>query len=124
MPCEATALEESSQSKDPFFLLELASIQNPPSGSMAFLLLSSFLLLFMFLLFYLCCLLLKSIVLPPASFLFNISGNTGPAFDWQRMVDCVKVNNYLLNSNHGNYLTDLILHHYGVWFSEYVKLNR
>ncbi|XP_027068503.1 protein TRANSPARENT TESTA 9-like isoform X3 [Coffea eugenioides] len=45
-----TALEESSQSKDPFFLLELASIQNPPSGS-----------------------------------------NTGPAFDWQRMVDCVKV---------------------------------
>ncbi|XP_027068327.2 protein TRANSPARENT TESTA 9 isoform X5 [Coffea arabica] len=27
-----TALEESSQSKDPFFLLELASIQNPPSG--------------------------------------------------------------------------------------------
>nr|XP_027068330.1 protein TRANSPARENT TESTA 9-like isoform X8 [Coffea arabica] len=45
-----TALEESSQSKDPFFLLELASIQNPPSGS-----------------------------------------NTGPAFDWQRMVDCVKL---------------------------------
>ncbi|XP_027068506.1 protein TRANSPARENT TESTA 9-like isoform X7 [Coffea eugenioides] len=44
-----TALEESSQSKDPFFLLELASIQNPPSG------------------------------------------NTGPAFDWQRMVDCVKL---------------------------------